>query len=231
MDSSLPGSSIHGICQAKSTGVGCHRLLHMYHLVITFFCMVFLKIPSRHFTLTHLTASFVVIFCPTCLSKFLSLSAMHCSESIPLHHGMLTVITLYSVFPSSHRNPWILWGQKRKERKECEVTQSCLTLCNPMDCRLLCPRLLHPRNFPGKSPGGGCHFLLQGIFLVMEFSRQEYWSGYPFPSNPGIELGSSSLWADALPSEPPGKPLETEAITNQLWIPEPIFVTEQGLIH
>ena len=60
--------------------------------------MVFLKIPSRHFTLTHLTASFVVIFCPTCLSKFLSLSAMHCSESIPLHHGMLTVITLYSVF-------------------------------------------------------------------------------------------------------------------------------------
>ena len=40
------------------------------------------------------------------------------------------------------------------------------------------------------------------------FSRQEYWSGLPFPSpdlpNPGIEPGSPALQADALPSEPPG---------------------------
>ena len=27
-------------------------------------------------------------------------------------------------------------------------------------------RLLHPWNFPGKSTGVGCHFLLQGIFLT-----------------------------------------------------------------
>ena len=43
----------------------------------------------------------------------------------------------------------------------------------------------------------------------MEFSRQEYWSGLPFPSpgdlsNPGIEPGSPALQADTLPSEPPG---------------------------
>ena len=42
------------------------------------------------------------------------------------------------------------------------------------------------------------------------FSRQEYWSGWPFPSpgdlpNPGIEPGSPTLQADTLPSEPPGK--------------------------
>ena len=42
-------------------------------------------------------------------------------------------------------------------------------------------------------------------------SRQGYWSGLPFPSlgdlpNPGIEPGSPALQADALPSEPPGKP-------------------------
>ena len=48
--------------------------------------------------------------------------------------------------------------------------------------------------------------------LSMEFSRQEYWSGSPFPSpgdlpDPGIELGSLVLQADTLPSEPPGKPL------------------------
>ena len=46
--------------------------------------------------------------------------------------------------------------------------------------------------------------------LSMEFSRQEYWSGYPFPSpgdlpNPGIEPGLPYWEADSLPSEPPGK--------------------------
>ena len=45
----------------------------------------------------------------------------------------------------------------------------------------------------------------------MGFSRQEYWSGLPFPSpgdlpNPGIKAGSPTLQADALPSEPPGLP-------------------------
>ena len=45
----------------------------------------------------------------------------------------------------------------------------------------------------------------------MEFSRQEYWSGLPFPSpgdlpDPGIEHRSPALQADALPSEPPEKP-------------------------
>ena len=42
--------------------------------------------------------------------------------------------------------------------------------------------------------------------LSMGFSRQEYWSGLPFPSpgdlpNPGIEPGSPALQADALSSE------------------------------
>ena len=44
----------------------------------------------------------------------------------------------------------------------------------------------------------------------MGYSRQEYWSGLPFPSpgdlpNPGIEPGSPALKADTLTSEPPGK--------------------------
>ena len=47
--------------------------------------------------------------------------------------------------------------------------------------------------------------------LSMGFSRQEYWSGLPFPSpghlpNPGIKPGSPTLEADTLTSEPPGKP-------------------------
>ena len=58
----------------------------------------------------------------------------------------------------------------------CEVAQSCLTLCKPV---------------AHQAP------------LSMGFSRQEYWSGLPFPSpgdlpNPGIEPGSPALQADAL---------------------------------
>ena len=65
------------------------------------------------------------------------------------------------------------------------VAQSCSTLCDPIDCRVL------------------------GSY-VMEFSRQEYWSGLPFPSpgdlpNPGIEPRSPALQANSLPSEPLGK--------------------------
>ena len=47
--------------------------------------------------------------------------------------------------------------------------------------------------------------------LSMGFSKQEYWSGLPFPSpgdlpDPGIEPESPTLEAGALTSEPPGKP-------------------------
>ena len=71
----------------------------------------------------------------------------------------------------------------RKKVKEREGAQSCPTLCDPMDFSL-----------PSSS--------------VREFSRQEYWSGLPFPSpgdlpNPGIESRSPALQADTLPSEPP----------------------------
>ena len=43
------------------------------------------------------------------------------------------------------------------------------------------------------------------------FSRREHWSGVPFPSpgdlpDPGIEPGAPALQADALTSEPPGRP-------------------------
>ena len=45
----------------------------------------------------------------------------------------------------------------------------------------------------------------------MEFSRPEYWSGYPFPSpgdlpNPGIKPRPPTLQADYLAAELPGKP-------------------------
>ena len=55
----------------------------------------------------------------------------------------------------------------------------------------------------------------------MGFSRQEYWSGLPFPfpgyfPDPGIEPRSPALQADALPSEPPGRRTPAECPIIQL---------------
>ena len=46
--------------------------------------------------------------------------------------------------------------------------------------------------------------------LSMDFSRWEYWSGFPVPSpgdllDPGIEAGCPTLQADFLPTEQPGE--------------------------
>ena len=76
---------------------------------------------------------------------------------------------------------------KVEVKSESEVAQSCQTICDPMAC-----------NLHQAPPSRG-------------FSRQEYWSGLPFPSpgdlpDPGIEPRSPTLQADTLPSEPPGKP-------------------------
>ena len=54
----------------------------------------------------------------------------------------------------------------------------------------------------------------------MGFSRQEYWSGLPFPSpgylpDPGIKPGSPALEADALTSELPHTQRLTDCLTHR----------------
>ena len=71
----------------------------------------------------------------------------------------------------------------------------------------------------------------------MEFSRLEYWSGYPFPSpgdlpNTGIKPRSPTLQEDSLPAEPQGKPKDTGV--GSLFLLQWIFLTQesnQGLLH
>ena len=65
-----------------------------------------------------------------------------------------------------------------------------LTLCDPMDC----------------SPPG---------FSSTGFSRQEYWSGLPFPSprdlpDPGIEPTSPAVLMDSLPLSHQGTPYDKD---------------------
>ena len=71
----------------------------------------------------------------------------------------------------------------------CSVAESCLTLCNPMDCSLLgsCPW-----DFPGKNTVVGCHFLLQGIFPTQSSNlRLLHWQ---MDSLPLIHQGSPLLF-------------------------------------
>ena len=60
--------------------------------------------------------------------------------------------------------PWSSrWGnnddRECSQLNACMRAQSCLSLPAHGPAKLLCPR-----DFPGKNTGGGCHFLLQGIF-------------------------------------------------------------------
>ena len=71
----------------------------------------------------------------------------------------------------------------------CLVVQSCLTLCDSVDC---------------SPPGYSVHGILQA----------RLWSGLPCPPpedllNPGIEPRSPTLQVDSLPTEPPGKSKNT----------------------
>ena len=77
---------------------------------------------------------------------------------------------------------------------ESEVAQSCLTLCDPMDC----------------SPPGSS---IYGIFQtrILEWIATLFSGDLP---NPGIESGSPALQADSLPSEPPGDPHTTRGHIN-----------------
>ena len=73
--------------------------------------------------------------------------------------------------------------------------------------------------------------------LSMVFSRQEYWSGFPYPPlgdlpNPGIEPRSPILQVDSLLSETPGK-LKTTGV-GSLSLLQGIFPTQesnQGLLQ
>ena len=69
--------------------------------------------------------------------------------------------------------------------------------------------------------------------LSMGFSRQEYWSGLPFPSpgdlpHPGIKPRSPTLWTDALPSEPSGKSKQKWKSLNHVWLFETLWTIQSS---
>ena len=104
-------------------------------------------------------------------------------------HGVTKSWTQLSDFHLKGRN-----SQQYNGESESEVAQLCPTLCNPWTVAHQAPP-------------------------SMGFSRQEYWSGLPFPSpgdlpDPGIKPRSPTLQADTLTSAPPGKPYNKKVDNN-----------------
>ena len=100
-----------------------------------------------------------------------------------------------------------------------KVAQSCLTLCDPMDCIYLYTytytyTYIYIYIYIHIYMCIYLYIYLYTVYIYIQyiyiyFSRPEYWSGQPFPSpgnlsNPGIEPRSPELQADSLPAEPPG---------------------------
>ena len=105
---------------------------------------------------------------------------------------------LQGIFQTQESNPGLLHCRQtlyclshlgtQERYSESEVTQSCPTLCDPMDCSPPGSSVFLLLQYsPDKNTGMGCHFLLQGDL-----------------PHPGIEPRSPALQADSLTSEPPG---------------------------
>ena len=95
-----------------------------------------------------------------------------------------------------------LFGSERKTTKvKVKVAQSCLTLCNPMDCIV--------------------HRILQGrtLWCVALLSPGDL-------PNPGIKPRSPVMQEDSLPAEPPGKPKNTGV--GSLSLLQGLFPTQES---
>ena len=108
---------------------------------------------------------------------------------------------------------FLIWLNQKKEVLKnlswCPVCQLCLALCNPMDSRPQAP-------------------------LSMGFSRQEYWSGLPFPT-PGdfpkpqirpMSLACPTLAGRVFTTVTPGKPvtLHNSPIVSCFWSSDSKFI-------
>ena len=133
-----------------------------------------------------------------------------------------------------------IWASK-EDAILCLVAQSCLTLCDLMDCSL--PGFSVHGNSPGKATGVGCHALLQRIFLTQGSNlglpycsrilyRLSYLGNprilervaYPFSRDlldPGIELGPPALQVDSLPGKHSREDIKLKMRWAWLQVPDP----------
>ena len=135
----------------------------------------------------HVLSELFTMTCPS-LVALQGMAHRFIESCKPLRHDKAVIHLTHSnsVLESLLRQTGILWILLPVEIFPvlCSVAQSCLTLCNPMDCSL---------------PDSSVHWILQASILkwvAMPSSRGS--------SIPGIEPSSPILQEDSLQSEPPG---------------------------
>ena len=135
--------------------------------------------------------------------KYSSLYHWNSNQNLNMDYRWITITTFFNIVfiyllavPGLSCSTWDLVPCC------CLVAQSCLTLCDPMDCSHQAP-------------------------LSMEFSRQEYWRGMPRPS-PG-DLQESNLgplhWegGEVLITGPPRNPINTSC----LWLKNEVLILKK----
>ena len=148
--------------------------IHLFFLILKVLSKAFEVL--FFFQLEYICFTCCVSFC--CRAKWISYTYTHISSFLDfLPVSVTTEHQVELLVQSSSFSSVIYFIHEKKV--EVLVAQSCLTLCDPMDCTYQAPQ-------------------------SVEFSRQEYWNGLPLPSpedlpNPGIESTSPALQADSLP--------------------------------
>ena len=119
---------------------------------------------------------------PFCSDLYLPTVVQHYYGDFPLPSPIFHFISLVFL----NMLVWMLSEDSSKSRVSVHkhsnrsVPQRCVTLWDSMDCSPT--RLLCPWNFPGKNTAVGCHFLLQGIFLIQGWNpRLLYWQSDSLP--------------------------------------------------
>ena len=161
--------------------------------------------PISKLASSHTSSAFLCPLVPLSPQVRSSAGAAACRVGFSQHGDLGIAVLLWGLSSRRTRRKLpILKGSPRESIRlrpvwsEVKVAQSCLTLCDPMDC---------PWNSPGQNTGVGSLSLLQGIFLEIE------------PRSPILQV-------DSLPAEPPGKPcvIYGKSRPRPVWIQgEPIF--------
>ena len=224
MDCSLPGSSIHGIFQARAPEWVAIAFSHPYittgkTTALTRWTFVG-KVMSLLF---NMLSRLMIAFLPR--SKHLLISWLQSPSAVILEPRKIKFLTVSIVSPTiCHEvigpDAMILM----LNFKPAFSLSSFISIKRLFSSSSLSPIRVVSSACLGWKPGKVKVKLLSRVRLFstpwtvayqaplsMGFSRQECWNGLPFPSpgdlpDTGIEPGSPALQTDAFPSEPPGKP-------------------------
>ena len=214
----------------KNTGMGCHFLLReiyltqdsnlcLLHWQVDFFFFFTTETPGKSFPKCPPPHPLQKVYHFLCFSSPRFRFLLTHFRTLKTHIHRYTHTALKSKFPPppGQQGPidltvycFCIWpvSLPSKQVLRAKLLLSCLSLCNPMDCRTPVSSV-HGAS-PRQEYGEGCHFRLQGFFPTQGW-------------NPGL-LCLQRWQARSFPLAPPGKPWQVYFLLGDLllsWAPIP----------